>query len=321
MAQLAKLLQEKIQALEPWGMKAYNEYKLLSSDLERTLGFSPRVDVVLQSENSAVRYWIEFEISRADPVANHAKYATSYIFQPITSDDVFISMVSNHVARGRKNLGACTIALMRRLGLRAFQTTLFPKWPGERIKEINHLPWEEISRLDIEVQAELDRIQAITEPLGRHGKQEIHFAANTFDVYLNVHNWNRDIWHPTCRELWGRRTITYFVYNLWTQEFAPSKFCAYTAVSQVNSEWPTHDKSVSDASMTIEAYAAIDQQNNLFDGYRARKHLVNELGFHLEPANDKLMHYFHNWMQKHEQFIKQSKNGPYFILEKYGTKY
>ncbi len=266
MANLAKLLQEKIKTLEPWGMKVYNEYKLLSSDLERSLGFSPRVDVVLQSENCSFRYWIEFEISRADPVANHTKFATSCLFQRLTDNDVFISMVSNHVTRGRKNLGACTIALMRRIGLRAFQTTLFPQWPGGRIKEINHLPWEEIRRADIDIQPELDRIQAITEPLGIHGKQEIHFAANTFDVYINVHNWNRDIGNPECRELWGRRIITYFVYNPWTQEFAPSKFCAYTAVSQVSSEWSIHEKSASDVSMTIEAYAAIDQQDSLFDG-------------------------------------------------------
>jgi hypothetical protein len=29
------------------------------------------------------RLWIEFEISRADPVANHAKFATAQLFQPL----------------------------------------------------------------------------------------------------------------------------------------------------------------------------------------------------------------------------------------------
>jgi hypothetical protein len=250
-------------------------------------------------------------------VANHTKFATSYIFQQLTGNDVFISMVSNHVTRGRKNLGACTIALMRRLGLRAFQTTLFPQWPGERIKEINHLPWEEISRADIDVQPELDRIQTITESLGCRGKQEIHFAANAFDVYFNVHNWNRDIGNPRFQKLWKRRTITYFVYNPWTQEFAPSKFCAYTVFPQAISDKTTHDKSVSDVSMTIKAYAAIDHHNTVFDGYKARKHLMSELGFQLKSPDDKFMQYFNNWMQKHEQFIKPSKNGPYILFEKY----
>jgi hypothetical protein len=30
--------------------------------------------------------WIEFEVSRADPVANHAKFATAHLFQPQRPD-------------------------------------------------------------------------------------------------------------------------------------------------------------------------------------------------------------------------------------------
>jgi hypothetical protein len=314
MANLAKLLQEKIQSIQPWGMRVFQERKLLSSELERTLGFSPRVDVVLEHEESSIRYWIEFEISRADPVANHTKFATSYLFHPAIGNDVFISMVSNHVTRGRKNLGASAISLMRCLGLRAFQTTLFPQSPGKKIKELNHLPWEELKKADIDIQAELDRIITITSSLGSHGSQDIHLAANAFDVYLNVHNWNRNIQDIWCQELWKRRTITYFVYNPWTQDFAPSKFCAYTVLPYMNTKDSFQYNFTVDISMTIPAYIAIDKKQVIFDGYKARKHLVNNLGFTLKEPDDKIFNDFQLWINKNENCIIPSKNGIYFLV-------
>jgi len=313
MANLAKLLQERLMSIKPWGMNVFQERRLLPLDMERTLGFSPRVDVVLEEYDRSFRYWVEFEISRADPVANHTKFATSFLFHPFLGNDLFISMVSNHVNRGRKNLGSSTIELMRRIGLRAFQTPLLPHISGSKIKELNHLPWDKLSKLDIDIQPELERIQSITSSLGSHKNQDIHFAANSFDVYMNMYNWNRDIQTLKGQKLWKRRDITYFMYNPWTHDFAPCKFCAYITIPQICLEYLSRDENNANFFMSIPAYIDIDQRNAIFDGYRARKHLVKNLGFSLKGNDEYIMYYFKNWIKKYDKFIRISKNGPYFI--------
>ena len=55
---------------------------MFSPDLERELGYGPRADVLLERADGARRLWIEFEVSRAYPVENHAKFATSHLFEP-----------------------------------------------------------------------------------------------------------------------------------------------------------------------------------------------------------------------------------------------
>jgi hypothetical protein len=52
------------------------------------------------------RIWVEFEVSRADPVANRAKFATAHLFQSQPAADTFLAMVRPHVDRGRRNLAA-----------------------------------------------------------------------------------------------------------------------------------------------------------------------------------------------------------------------
>jgi hypothetical protein len=49
---------------------------------------------------------VELEVSRADPVANHVKFATAHLVSPMPAGDAFVSMVSRHVVRGRSNLAA-----------------------------------------------------------------------------------------------------------------------------------------------------------------------------------------------------------------------
>jgi hypothetical protein len=56
--------------------------------------------VLLLSGDRSRRIWVEFEVSRADPVANRAKFATSRFLEPEGSDDTFVSMASRHIAPG-----------------------------------------------------------------------------------------------------------------------------------------------------------------------------------------------------------------------------
>ena len=116
MGTLGNYLQHEFIQLCPEGWTARQEQGLLKRELVQMLGYSPRVDVLLEKQDQSKRLWIEFEISRADPVANHAKFATSHLFEPQMRSDAFIAMVSPHVARGRRNLAANTITLMRHIG-------------------------------------------------------------------------------------------------------------------------------------------------------------------------------------------------------------
>src|SRR3954447_1779886 len=120
MGALTVYLQREFERQCPSGWGSPKEVRLLPADLEDLLGYAPRADVLLQRLDGSRRLWIEFEVSRADPVANHAKFATAHLFEPQLTTDSFVAMVSPHVTRGRRNLGANTISLMRALGMRAF---------------------------------------------------------------------------------------------------------------------------------------------------------------------------------------------------------
>ena len=79
------------------------EHALLPRSLAKRLGYQARADVLLEEEDNSHRLWIEFEVSRADPVANHAKFTTSHLFEPQRGTDCFLAMVSPHITRGRRN--------------------------------------------------------------------------------------------------------------------------------------------------------------------------------------------------------------------------
>jgi hypothetical protein len=90
------------------------------------MGYSSRVDVLLQRDDGTRRLWIEFEVSRADPVANHAKFSVAHLFQKQLEHDAFVSMISPRVEYGRTNLAGNMVTLMRTIGMQAFQTLLIP---------------------------------------------------------------------------------------------------------------------------------------------------------------------------------------------------
>lgn len=139
MGNLTVHLQDRFIDCCPPGWVAHREVRLLPPEFEQWVGYQARADILLEQPEQRRRLWIEFEVSRADPVANHAKFATTHLFFPQRMGDVFVSMVSAHVVRGRVNLAANTIVLMRQVGMSAFQTTLLPTYSGEAIKQLNHL--------------------------------------------------------------------------------------------------------------------------------------------------------------------------------------
>jgi hypothetical protein len=80
------LQQEFVRRAYP-GWVCRHESAILPKDLKNFLGYDPRVDVLLERQDGSRRLWIEFEISRADPVANHAKFATAHLFKPQQETD------------------------------------------------------------------------------------------------------------------------------------------------------------------------------------------------------------------------------------------
>ena len=131
----------------------------------------------LEREDGSRPLWIEFEVCRADPVANHAKFATSHLFEPPPATDTFIAMVSSHVASGRRNLGANTILLMRHIGMNAHQTLLLPHVAPNEIKRLNHLSSDELTRESLDARSELERAILISEPLAMTDEYRIHFGS------------------------------------------------------------------------------------------------------------------------------------------------
>jgi hypothetical protein len=305
MGTLPRYLQHAFAAACPPGWSAAHEVALLGDDIGGLLGYRPQADLVL-SHADGRRIWVEFEVSRADPVANHAKFATAHLFQPQAARDTFLSMVSPHVDRGRRNLAAATVTLLRRVGMSAFQTTLFPHMPAAEVKRLNHSPLEELSALALPVADELARVFAVAEPVITAISGRIHFAGDVLDVLLNLRRWELDLADAGGRARWGRRTVTYFVAEPRSRRFAPSKFCAFIDVA---ADTP-------DAAMTVARYATLDGQEPRFDGHRARAHLTRHLAFVERPLAEvpALQPAFERWLRAYGDAITLHPRGPILLL-------
>ena len=85
MPQLARYLQEAFERNCPKGWVCRTEVNVVSDDLAEMLGYAPKADAMLQEVATGRRVWVELEVSRADPVANHAKFATAHLVSPMPS--------------------------------------------------------------------------------------------------------------------------------------------------------------------------------------------------------------------------------------------
>jgi hypothetical protein len=312
MGLLANYLQEAFMAQSPAGWTCVREMRVLSRDFENLLGYSPRADVCLEMEDASRRIWIEFEISRADPVANHAKFATAHLFKPFETSDTFVSMVSSHVARGRRNLASNTVHLLRHVGISAFQTVLLPDIEPEEIKRLNHSSLDSLRTSKLDVSREINRVFQIVEPVIEDDGHRIHFASELFDVIRNLHRWNSEVTAADGAELWKRRTVTYFVFDPVSKLFAPSKYCAYSI--------PVRSRPINTASasglMNMQTYCTLDETDRRFDGNRARMHLMTNLGMNLYAADSspEIGLAFKAWLSERVISVTVHPSGPKFLV-------
>ncbi len=302
---LTSYLQQAFTVQAPPGWRCTHEVAVLAREVTGVLGFSPRADVLLEDGATGRRIWVEFEISRADPAANHLKFAVGHLFAPQLEQDAFVSMVSRHVAAGRSNLGAAAVILMRRIGMRAFQVPLLPALPGHEIKQLNHLPADRLGECSLDIGREIERAIVITEPPLTDGNHRLFFVSNAFEVSLNVVNWNRDARKPGSAARWGRRTVTYIVFDPRSGLFAPSKFSAYLPVPGIHGSSDT-DQPDRTLGMTLDFYCSIAQQEPRFDGATARRHLLYHLGYQLiEPgASPELHTRLQAWLNTNTELIR-----------------
>jgi hypothetical protein len=310
MGQLAEYLKTSFIRYCPVGWSCYGEKRVLSEDIEEILGYKPQADLCLEDQVNNKRVWIEFEISRADPVANHAKFATAHLFQPFSDSDTFVSMVSSHVTRGRRNLASNTIHLLRRVGICAYQTVLLPSRAPDEIKRLNHASSVQLSQEGLDVKSELSRVFEIIEPVIVGATHRIHFAAELLDVIRNLHRWNSEVANSCTAALWGRRTVRYFVFDPVSKLFAPSKFCAYVIPQ---SSIATDESSVGLMDMT--AYCSLDEGDSRFDGHRAQKHLTKNLGMRITTGemDPPIAADFATWLARHSLQVTVHPAGAVFV--------
>jgi hypothetical protein len=316
MGSLTTFLQQEFARQCPAGWRARHEGRLLPHSLERLLGYSARADVVLERLDASLSLWIEFEVSRADPVANHAKFATSHLFQRQQPRERFLAMVSPHVTRGRRNLAFNAVALMRQVGMKAYQTVLFPYLAPADVKRLNHLEVAALPAQNLDVPREIERALAVTEPMTTMSDYDIHLAGDLLAVMLNVRQWNDDMAIEACRRMWGSRRVTYFVHDKESGLFAPAKFCAYCAIASRPPFLDSLGKEASLGIMTVAVYTALNDGSHLLDGGRAQRHLTHGLGMTtISPEQvPELEAAFSQWCQRQADSIALHPDGPAILL-------
>lgn len=310
---LTEYLEEGFTKHCPHGWRCYREKRLISPEAEKALGYSPRADVLLTNESASFRVWVEFEISRADPVANHAKFLTARHFGELAPEDAFLSMVSSHVARGRRNLASGMISIMRHMSVVAFQTVLLPHLREEEIFHLNHAGRSFLQRKGPDVRPELERAIRVCFPMFERGAHRIHFASDPVEVLRAVRTWNQEIKTHQGTLLWGGRFAQYFVHDPSSGDFAPSKFCAFLPVG-TGSQLPQGIGRP--FGMTLALYADLGEEESRFDGAIAWKHLVDRLGFaRKEIAGDcRLTASFERWKAQLPQPVVMERRRTYAIV-------
>lgn len=312
MGSLTGFLQERFAASCPTGWSCRHEVDVLDTHWQRTLGYSARADVLLTRDDGSRRIWIEFEVSRADPVANHAKFATSHLFQPQPATDTFVAMVSPHVTRGRRNLAANTILLMRRVGMSAFQTVLFPTLAPAEIKRLNHLSAVELATHSIDTASEITRALAIANPISCTEGYQLHYAGDLLEVFCNVQRFKEELTTTHGQSLWGKRTIKYFVYDAPSGIFAPAKFCAYINAKPSTDTTPHPHPQL----MSMPLYTSLDESEPKFDGNLAHTHLTKQLNMSLTTpaASPTMAIHFDHWLATQTNHIRIHPSGPMILV-------
>jgi len=314
MGSLTGYLQAAFAEAAPRGWVCRPEAPLVDKAATRRLGFEPRADLLMERADRSTRIWIEFEISRADPVANHAKFATARFLEVGAADEVFVSMVSRHVVSGRAALAAGTALAMRAMGVPAFQVDLLPHLDAASIKQLNATPRQGLAlNRDLQVRREVGRVLEVGQAEVTGSGHRIHKADNAWTVSLNIREWNRQMTVPEGAAQWGRRPVQYFAFDPGSGLFAPSKFCAFVPSPLGGGAGHLHDGlRPQPVAMSMALYAMLGEGDARFDGHIARRHLEARLGFcplSLSEVPQDIARAFRDWHSRWESVVPLRASG------------
>jgi hypothetical protein len=156
---------------------------------------------------------------------------------------------------------------------------------------------------------ELERAIAVSSPIDSLNEHRIFFASNVLEVMLNLRQWNVELQTAEGKAQWGKRTVTFFVFDPNTGQFAPSKYCAFVPIHIRESSGVTEGNSL---MMDTRTYAALDETETRFDGAIARKHLCRRLSFYeqpLESVSTEIKKAFDIWAGTHSKSIRIHPRG------------
>jgi hypothetical protein len=113
------------------------------------------------------------------------------------------------------------------------------------------------------------------------------------------------------RSLWKRRTVTYFVFDRFTLDFAPSKFCAYVPVERIFDELSKRIV----VEMTVKLYSTLETAPS-FDGNRAKEHLIRNLSVKPYQPDEisEILPFFEIWLRKYSASLNIHPAGPVFLV-------
>jgi hypothetical protein len=201
--------------------------------------------------------------------------------------------------------------MLREIGLNAFQTLLFPMKPAEEIKALNHRTIPQLlADENLSAIPELERAIAVSSPIDSLNEHRIFFASNVLEVMLNLRQWNVELQTAAGKAQWGKRTVTFFVFDPSSGLFAPSKYCAYVPINFAESTDDDARRSL--PKMDTRTYAALDESETRFDGAVARKHLCRRLSFNEQPIESisaDIRNAFDNWVRVHSHSIRIHPRG------------
>jgi hypothetical protein len=79
---------------------------------------------------------------------------------------------------------------MRQVGMKAYQTVLFPYLTPAEVQRMNHLETAALSAQNLDIDREIERALTVTEPLIARTDHDIHLVGDILTVMLNLRQWN-----------------------------------------------------------------------------------------------------------------------------------
>ena len=140
-----------VELLKPRGVvpSLHFEASVFPDSLCEEVGYSPAADLLVEYrwEQESVQIWIELEVSRADPVANPAKFLVAFSERSPRPGEVFVFAISRAVQKGRAALCRRFVEMMRMRGFPVFAEEYLPSATEYLIGRLNVRTREEFDLL------------------------------------------------------------------------------------------------------------------------------------------------------------------------------